>query len=110
MQYDYINSTSDGKLSWKSASSCTSDSGEALENWKNWLHEVSMRRCARVTWSVRRMKHKLREIPTYEGFPNLVTIRGNLGSKMGLVRKCANNKFCELEFNNKKNLNKLSQP
>ena len=25
-------------------------------------------------------------------------IRGNLGSKMGLIRKRANNKFCELEF------------
>ena len=27
-------------------------------------------------------------------------IRGNLGSKMGLIRKRANNKFCELEFKN----------
>ena len=27
-------------------------------------------------------------------------IRGNLGSKMGLIRKHTNNKFCELEFNN----------
>ena len=27
-------------------------------------------------------------------------IRGNLGSKMGLLRKRANNKFCELEFKN----------
>ena len=48
MQEDYINSTADGNLSWQSASSCTSNSGEALENWKNRLHEVSMRRCARV--------------------------------------------------------------
>ena len=30
----------------------------------------------------------------------LVIIRGNLGSKMGLIRKCVTNKFCELEFNN----------
>ena len=29
-----------------------------------------------------------------------IVIRGNLGSKMGLIRKCANNKFCELEFKN----------
>ena len=29
-----------------------------------------------------------------------VNIRGNLGSKMGLIRKSANNKFCELEFKN----------
>ena len=49
MQEDYINPTTDGNLRWKSASSCTSDLGEALENWKNRLHEVSIRRCARVT-------------------------------------------------------------
>ena len=30
----------------------------------------------------------------------LEVIRGNLGSKMGLIRKRANNKFCELEFKN----------
>ena len=49
MKEDYINPTTDGNLSWKSASSCTSDSGEALENWKNRIYEVSMRRCTRVT-------------------------------------------------------------
>ena len=27
-------------------------------------------------------------------------IRGNLGSKMGLIRKRSNNEFCELEFKN----------
>ena len=27
-------------------------------------------------------------------------IRGNLGSKMGLIRKCAKISFCELEFKN----------
>ena len=53
LQEDYINPTTDGKLSWKSVSCCTSDSGEALENWKNRLHEVSMRQCARITHSVR---------------------------------------------------------
>ena len=29
-----------------------------------------------------------------------IFIRGNLGSKMGLIRKCSSNKFCELEFTN----------
>ena len=48
-RYNYINPTTDGKLSWKSVSSCTSDSGEELENWQNKMHEVSMRRCARIT-------------------------------------------------------------
>ena len=37
-------------------------------------------------------------------------IRGNLGSKMGLIRKRTNNKFCELEFKNQQNFNKMSQP
>ena len=35
MQEDYINPTIDENLSWKSASSCTYHSWEALENWKN---------------------------------------------------------------------------
>ena len=39
----FINPKDHGKLSWQSVISCTSDSGEALENWKNMLHEVSMR-------------------------------------------------------------------
>ena len=45
----HISPTIDGNLRWKCVSSCTSDLGEALENWENRLHEVSMRRCARVT-------------------------------------------------------------
>ena len=59
LQEDYINPTMDGKLSWKSAISCTSDSGEALENWQNMLNEVSMRRCTRVTRSMRRVENEL---------------------------------------------------
>ena len=39
-----------------------------------------------------------------------LSIRGNLGSKMGLIRKHANNQFCELEFRNQYNFNKMSQP
>ena len=68
MQEDYTNSTADGNLIWICASSCTSDSGEALEGWKNRLHEVSMRRCARVTRSMRWVENELRELPTYESF------------------------------------------
>ena len=49
LKEDYINPTADGNLSWRSVSSCMSDSGEALENWKNRVLEVSMRRCARIT-------------------------------------------------------------
>ena len=60
-----------GNLSWRSASSCTSDSREALENWKNRLHEVSMRTCARITKYVRQVETQSRELPTYEGLPNI---------------------------------------
>ena len=49
MQEYYTNPTVDGNLSWRCASSCTFDLGEALEGWRNRLHEVSMRICARVT-------------------------------------------------------------
>ena len=73
LQEDYINQTANGNLSWKSASSCTSDLEEALENWKNRLHEFSVMRCARITRSMQWVENELREFPTYEGFPNLVT-------------------------------------
>ena len=73
LKYDYINSTMNGNLSWRSTSSCTSDLGKALENWKNRLHEVSMRRCAKNTRPVRRVETQSRELPTYEGLPNLAT-------------------------------------
>ena len=68
---DYINPTADGNLSWRGTSSCTSYLGEALENWQNRLHEVSMRRCARITKSIRRVGTQSRSLPTYEGLPNL---------------------------------------
>ena len=42
LKEDYINPTTNGNLSWCSVRLCMSDSGEALENWKNRLHEVSM--------------------------------------------------------------------
>ena len=46
---DYINPTTDGRMSWRSVSLCMPDSGNALEIWKNMLHKFSMRRCARIT-------------------------------------------------------------
>ena len=70
-RYEYITPTTDGKMSWRSVSSCTSDSGEALENWKNRMHQVSMRRCVRITRFVRRLGAKERKLPTHEFFPNL---------------------------------------
>ena len=68
---DYINLTPDGNLRWRILSSCMSDIGDALENWKNMLHEVSMRICARITRVVRIVGVEASAPPTYEGLPNL---------------------------------------
>jgi hypothetical protein len=51
-QHDYINPTTDGNLSWRSESACSSYFEETLENWQNRMYEVSTRRCARLTKSV----------------------------------------------------------
>jgi len=50
---DYINPLADGNISWRGISSFTLDSDEGLENWKERLHEVLVRRCARITKSLR---------------------------------------------------------
>ena len=44
-----------------------------MENWQNRLHEVSMRRCARITRSVRWVEAQSIELPTYEGLRSLMT-------------------------------------
>ena len=49
---DYIHPTIDGELGWRSASSASSGSDDALEKWKNRLHEVSFRKCGLITQSV----------------------------------------------------------
>ena len=49
------------------------DSGEALENWQNRLHEVSMQKCTKISKSVRRVGTQVCDLPAYELFPNLDT-------------------------------------
>ena len=51
MSKDYIHPTVDGELGWHSASSTSSDSDDALENWKNQMHEVLLRKCGLITQS-----------------------------------------------------------
>ena len=68
---EYMKPKTNGNLSWMSVISCTSNSGEGLENWKNRMHEVSVRIFARITRSVRWVGVEASELPTYEGFPNL---------------------------------------
>ena len=73
LKEDYINPTTYGNLSCQSVRSCMPDSGDALENSQNMLHEVSMRRCLRITRFVCRVGFKASALPTYEGFPNLAS-------------------------------------
>ena len=70
---DCINPTTDGKQSWKSVSSCKYDSGDALKNWQNKLHEVCMRRCARITRCVQKVGVEANKFPTYEGLTKLAS-------------------------------------
>ena len=68
---DYIHPTIDGGLGWHSASSAFSDSDDALENWQNRLHEVSLRKCGLITQSLRRVATETVEFPIYEGLSGL---------------------------------------
>jgi hypothetical protein len=46
---DYVNRTTYGALRWRIISSCVLYSEEGLEHWQQRMHEVSTRRCARIT-------------------------------------------------------------
>jgi hypothetical protein len=69
---DYVNPTIEGVLSWRSISSCASDSKEALENWQQRLHEVSTRKCARITHALRWIGTEIVEPPRYDGLTDVV--------------------------------------
>ena len=49
---DYIHSTIDGELNWHNSSSTSSDCNDALKNWHNRMHEVSLRKCGLITQSL----------------------------------------------------------
>jgi hypothetical protein len=72
-QHDYINPTTDGNLSWRSESACSSNLEEALENWQNRMYEVSTRQCVRLTKSVHWIGTKISNIPTFDGLNHLET-------------------------------------
>jgi hypothetical protein len=54
-------------LSWRSISSCASYSGKELENWKQFLHEISTRRCAIMARALRWVGTEVREPPSFYG-------------------------------------------
>ena len=72
-EQDCVNPTAKGDLSWERDSSCTLDSGQELENWQNALHEVSTRRCARITKSVHCMTFEVCNLPSYDGLGDVNT-------------------------------------
>ena len=67
---DYIHPTTDGELGWHNAISASSDSDDALENYKNHMHEVSFRKCGLITQSLCHVATKMVELPIYEGLPD----------------------------------------
>ena len=68
---DYVHPTTDEELGWWSSSYTSLDSDDALENWKNLMHEVSIRKCSLITRSLCRVTTEIVELPTYEGIPDL---------------------------------------
>ena len=61
----------DGMVRWRSISSFVSDSDTRMENWKQRLHEISTRRCARMTCALRWIDSEVREPPIFYGQNNL---------------------------------------
>jgi hypothetical protein len=70
---DYVNPIADGVLSWRSITSCTTDSDTGLENWQQRVHKVSMRICARIDRVVRWVGIEIREPPSFHGLNDLET-------------------------------------
>jgi hypothetical protein len=68
---DYVNPTVDGILNWQTITSCWTDSDTVLENWKQRIHEVSMRRWERIDHIVRWVGMEIREPPSFHGINDL---------------------------------------
>ena len=62
-----MNPTDDGMLSWRCESSCVSDLEVGFENWQHRLHEVSRRRLARITKSLRWIGSEVSTLPIFDG-------------------------------------------
>ena len=66
---DYIHPTIDGELGWCNTRSTPSNSDDALENWKNQLHEVSFGKCGLVMQSLHYVTTEVIELWIYKGLP-----------------------------------------
>ena len=68
---DYIHPTANKELGWHNASSTSSSSDDALENWQNQMHEVSLIKCGLITYSLHHVATEIIELSIYEGLPKL---------------------------------------
>ena len=68
---DYVEPDGDGNLSWENTSSWDGDSEQALEDWQNRMHEVSTRRCAYMTKSLRWIGSEVCNVPNFDGTNDL---------------------------------------
>ena len=66
-----MNPTDDGMLSWRCESSCMSDLEVGLENWQECLHEVSRRRLARITKTLRWIGLEVSTLPVFDGLSDI---------------------------------------
>jgi len=64
-EQDFVNPTTEGKLSWENDIYCTSDSEEESEKCQNRLHEVSTRQCAIINKKFHCMISKVCNLPSY---------------------------------------------
>lgn len=70
---DYINPIAEGMLRWRGINTYSSDSEEGLENWQHRLHEVSTRRCARITKALCWIGMEIYELPMFDEEGNVET-------------------------------------
>ena len=68
---DWINPTADGVLCWEKDSDCFSNSDGEMENWHNWLHDVSLLWCLRVIKNFSCISSEVRDLPYFDGSGNI---------------------------------------
>ena len=54
-------------MSWEHERSCTLDFDEEIEQWQNWLYEVTTLNYNMVTRSLDYVLMEVRDLPTYDG-------------------------------------------
>jgi len=64
---DWVNPTTYSRISWDCKSTCTSDSDEEIERWKNLLHDVTTLNCNMMVRSLHCMTTEVRDLPMYDG-------------------------------------------